>query len=85
MALTVRENLQFEALMIYFAKKLIQQFSKNYMQLNNKKYFYIWKLSITGPTLLHNKIAFQKQSYLKVFSKKWYWIDTLEEKVGLLL
>lgn len=56
--------------MIYFAKKLIQQFSKYYMQLNNKKYFYIWKLSITGPALLHNKIAFQKQNYLKVFSKK---------------
>lgn len=30
MALTLRENLQFEVLTIYFAKKLIQQFSMNY-------------------------------------------------------
>lgn len=57
MALTLRENLQFEALMVDFAKKLIQQFSINYTQLNNKKYAYIWKLSITGPAPLQNKIV----------------------------
>lgn len=30
------------------------------MQLNNKKYFYIWKLSITGPAPLQNKIRFSE-------------------------
>jgi len=36
MALALRDNLHFGVLTIYFAKKLIQQFSINYMQLNNK-------------------------------------------------